>query len=57
MIAVLREHRRAQLGERLRAGSEWIGDGTLIFCRKTGDMLHPDTPSALVPKLCKAVRC
>jgi integrase len=39
-IGALREHRRRQLGERLRLGAEWQ-DTDLVFCSATGLPLDP----------------
>jgi integrase len=38
---LLREHRRAQLAARLRAGSAWT-DSDLVFCRADGTPYRPD---------------
>jgi integrase len=40
-LALLREHRKAQLAARLRAGSAWL-DNDLVFCREDGSPWPPD---------------
>lgn len=40
-VAVLREHRRAQLEERMLMGAGWR-DHDLVFARPTGEPYHPD---------------
>lgn len=49
----LRAHRQVQLEERLQAGPLWADVGDYIFTTTTGTAIHPDTPSSLMPKLCK----
>jgi integrase len=41
LVAVLREHRRRQLEERMRAGAAWT-DKDLVFCSEVGTELYPD---------------
>jgi len=41
MVAVLREHRRAQLERRLAAGPEWEAGSDWVFCDERGRMLRP----------------
>jgi integrase len=50
-VAVLREHRRQQAGERLAAGSAWKDSGGLVFVTRWGEPLYPDTVTALMTKL------
>ena len=40
-VSVLREHRRRQIEERLKAGSVWQDSG-LVFCREDGTPIKPD---------------
>jgi integrase len=40
-VAVLREHRRQQAGERLAAGSAWNDTGGLVFVTRWGEPLYP----------------
>lgn len=40
-VALLREHRKAQLAARLRAGEAWQ-DNDLVFCREDGSPWPPD---------------
>ena len=40
-VAVLKEHRKRQLEERVRAGSAWA-ERDLVFCDELGGELHPD---------------
>ncbi len=50
-VAVLREHRKRQLAERLKAGPTWGGDDVHVFTTEAGAPVFPDTPSQLMPKL------
>ncbi|MDP9398458.1 MAG: site-specific integrase [Actinomycetota bacterium] len=50
---VLREHRKDQAAERLKAGPLWTGSGLLVFTTETGTALYPDTVSALTPTLAR----
>ncbi len=43
-VAVVREHRRRQLEERLQLGEGWRDHG-LVFCKVTGEPLHPERVS------------
>jgi integrase len=43
-VAVLRDHRRRQLAERLRAGGDWV-DHDLVFCEPTGEALDANRVS------------
>jgi integrase len=52
-VAVLREDRRRQLAERLKAGSAWI-DSDHVFVNEIGAPLTPDTPTQLMPRLVRA---
>lgn len=49
-VAVMREHRTRHIAERLRAGAAWVGTDH-VFAPETGDLLSPDTPTQLMPKL------
>jgi integrase len=49
-VAVLREHRRRQLAERLKVGPLWH-DSELVFTAEDGAALYPDTVTALMRKL------
>ena len=40
-VRLLREHRKAQLAARLRAGEAW-SDSDLVFCRDDGSPFPPD---------------
>jgi integrase len=40
IIKILRQHRSAQMQERLKAGSAWI-NLDLVFCTETGNFLNP----------------
>jgi integrase len=53
-VAVLRDHRRRQVEERLAAGASWRDDVDLVFRRHDGGALFPDTVSQLMPQLCEA---
>ena len=55
-VEVLRTHRAAQAAERLRAGPLWDDAGDYIFTRPAGRPIHLDTPSSLMPKLCRAAK-
>ncbi len=50
-VAILRDHRKAQAAERLKAGPLWTGPGDLVFATETGEPLYPDTVTALMAKL------
>jgi integrase len=49
-VAVLREHRRRQLSERIKVGPLWV-ESTLVFTAEDGRPLYPDTLTALMRKL------
>jgi integrase len=53
-VAVLRDHRRAQLEDHLQAGPLWVDAGDYVFTTPTGLPIHPDTPSSLMPRLCES---
>ncbi|TDI55985.1 MAG: site-specific integrase [Acidobacteria bacterium] len=40
-VSVLREHRRRQIEDRLKAGSVWQDTG-LVFCREDGTLIKPE---------------
>ncbi len=50
-VAVLHDHHRQQAEERLAAGSAWNGTSGLVFTRRWGEPLYPDTVTALMTKL------
>jgi integrase len=49
-VAAMREHRRRQLTERMRAGPLWVESG-LVFTTEDGQPVYPDTLTALIRKL------
>jgi integrase len=49
-VVVLREHRRRQLSERMKAGPRWR-ESQLVFTAEDGAVLYPDTVTALMRKL------
>jgi integrase len=49
-VAVLREHRRRQLEERMKVGPRWR-ESELVFSAEDGAALYPDTMTALMRKL------
>ena len=49
-VAVLREHRKRQLEERMKAGPAWHETG-LVFTAGDGEAIFPDTVSLLMGKL------
>jgi integrase len=49
-VAAMREHRRRQLTERMRAGPVWVSSG-LVFTTEAGRPVYPDTLTALMRKL------
>jgi integrase len=49
-VAAMREHRRRQLTERMRAGPLWVESG-LVFTTEDGQPVYPDTLTALMRKL------
>jgi integrase len=49
-VAVLREHRRRQLTERMRAGPLWV-ESDLVFAAQNGAPIFPDTGAILMRKL------
>jgi integrase len=49
-VAVLREHRRRQLKERMKVGPLWR-ESELVFTAEDGADLYPDTVTALMRKL------
>jgi integrase len=46
-VAALREHRRKQNEERLRAGEVWSGEGDFVFTNEIGRPVHPSALSRL----------
>jgi integrase len=46
-VAVLRDHRRRQNEERLKAGELWVGEGDLVFTDEIGQPVHPSALSRL----------
>jgi integrase len=50
-VEILRQHRKAQVAERLAAGEFWCDDDALVFRRPDGRPLYPSTVSALMGKL------
>lgn len=50
-VDVMREHRKAQLVERMAAGRWWTGKDDLVFRAQDGSALHPDSVTALARKL------
>jgi integrase len=50
-VDVMREHRQAQLVERMAAGRWWTGEDDLVFRAQDGSPLHPDSVTALARKL------
>ena len=51
---VLRDHRKRQAGERLKAGPEWRGTDDYVFATGWGEPVHPDTVSSLMTVLISA---
>lgn len=51
-VALLKEHRKAQLTQRLALGAGWRDNG-LVFPALDGSQLHPDTVSSRWRTLCK----
>src|SRR5262245_27592845 len=49
-VAAMREHRRRQLEERMRAGPLWVESG-YVFTTEAGEPVFPDTVSILMRKL------
>jgi integrase len=49
-VAALREHRRRQLAERMKAGPRWR-PSELVFTAEDGAPIYPDTMTALMRKL------
>jgi integrase len=54
--ALLREHRKAQLAARLRAGADWE-DHDLIFCRDDGRPLRPSVEYRRIRRLAADAGC
>ncbi|HSD76329.1 MAG TPA: site-specific integrase, partial [Solirubrobacteraceae bacterium] len=52
-VAALREHRRAQLAERVALGPAWRDHG-LVFCREDGTPIRPRTFSRTFDRLAAA---
>ncbi len=52
-VALLRQHRKAQVAARLRASTAWI-DNDLIFCQADGSPWNPDYVTHRFPKLARA---
>lgn len=52
-VAALRDHRKAQLQERMAWGPAWTDHG-LVFCRENGEPVHPDRVSKLFDQHLKA---
>lgn len=48
--SALRDHRKAQIEERLRAGSAWVDSG-LVFTNEIGEPIHPDRVTKLFGRL------
>jgi integrase len=46
-VAALRDHRRRQNEERLRAGEAWAGASDLVFTNEVGEPVHPSALSRL----------
>jgi integrase len=46
-VSELREHRRRQNGERLKAGELWAGETDLVFTDEIGQPVHPSALSRL----------
>ena len=46
-VAALRDHRRRQNEERLRAGEAWSGEGDFVFTNEIGQPVHPSALSRL----------
>jgi integrase len=46
-VAALRDHRRRQNEERLRAGEAWSDDGNFVFTNEIGEPVHPSALSRL----------
>lgn len=46
-VAALRDHRRRQNEDRLRAGELWSGEGDYVFTDELGQLVHPSTLSRL----------
>jgi integrase len=46
-VSELREHRRRQNGERVKAGELWAGEGDLVFTDEIGQPVHPSALSRL----------
>ncbi|HEX6236489.1 MAG TPA: site-specific integrase, partial [Acidimicrobiales bacterium] len=46
-VAALRDHRRRQNEERLRAGEAWSGEGDFVFTNEIGEPVHPSALSRL----------
>jgi integrase len=49
-VAIMREHRRHQLTERMKAGPLWR-ESELVFTAEDGAAVYPDTLTALMRKL------
>lgn len=52
-VAALREHRRAQLAERIRHADVWHDSG-LVFCHEDGSAIHPEQLSRAFTRHAKA---
>ena len=46
-VAALRDHRRRQNEERLRAGESWSATGDIVFTNEVGEPVHPSALSRL----------
>lgn len=46
-VAALRDHRRRQNEERLRAGGSWSTEGDFVFTNEVGEPIHPSAFSRL----------
>lgn len=46
-VSALRNHRRRQNEERLRAGEAWSADGDYVFTNEVGEPIHPSPFSRL----------
>jgi integrase len=55
-VAALRDHRRRQNEERLRAGELWAGEGDLVFTDEIGQTVHPSALSRLFASYVRRAR-
>lgn len=54
-VKAMREHRKAQLVEKLRLGPDYVDSG-YVFTQQSGEPIHPDTPSTLMPEFCTTAK-